>query len=118
MNTANAVANWLSAPIDGKAAAWSVVASLSAFGRGIVPTTWSLYWLALAFLSIAMVHSDVYPRWLGWAGLIVSIPMIILGVIQIFIPRSITLTLIFSMLMVLTTLWILVTGLWVARKAW
>jgi len=118
MNTANAVANWLSTPTDSKAAAWSVVASLSAFGRGIVPTTWILYWLALAFLSIAMVHSDVYPRWLGWAGLIVSIPMITLGIFQIFIPRSITLTLIFSMLMLLTTLWTLATGLWVARKAW
>src|SRR5262245_35815956 len=93
MTTANAVANWLSTPIDGKAAAGSVVASLSAFGRGLVPTTWILYWLALAFLSIAMVHSDVYPGWLGWAGLIVSIPMITLGVIQMFIPRSITLTL-------------------------
>jgi len=118
MNTANAVANWLSAPMDGKAAAWSVVVALSAFGRGIVPTTWILYWLALAFLSIAMVHSDVYPRWLGWAGLIVSIPMITLGIIQMFTPRSITLTLIFAMLMLLTTLWILATGLWVARKAW
>ena len=118
MNTANAVANWLSAPMDGKAAAWSVVISLSAFGRGIVPTTWILYWLALAFLSIAMVHSNVYPRWLGWAGLIVSIPMITLGVFQMFTPRSITLTLIFSMLMLLTTLWTLATGLWVARKTW
>ena len=118
MSAANAVANWLSAPIDDKEAAWSVVASLSAFGRGIVPTTWILYWLALAFLSIAIVHSEVYPPWLGWAGLIVSIPMIVLGVIQIFTARSITLTLVFSILMLLTTLWNLAIGIWVARKAW
>lgn len=118
INTASAVANWLSAPIDGKEAAWSVVVSLSAVGRGMVPTTWILYWLALAFLNIGIIYSSIYPRWLGWAGLIVSIPMIALGVFQSFTPRSITLTLIFSILMLLTTLWSLAMGVWVARKAW
>lgn len=115
---ASAIANWLSAPIDGKEAAWIVVASLSAIGRGMVPMTWIVYWLALTLLDVAMIYSDVYPRWLGWTGLIVSIPTIVLGVIQIFNARSITLTLIFSMLMMLTALWILATGIWVARRAW
>jgi hypothetical protein len=118
INTASAVANWLSAPIGGKDAAWSVVVSLSAFGRGMVPTTWILYWLALAFLNIGMIYSGIYPGWLGWAGLIVSIPMIALGIFQSFTARSITLTLIFSILMLLTTLWSLAMGVWVARKAW
>ena len=118
MNTANAAANWLSAPIDGKEAAWNVVATLSAFGRGILPTTWIIYWLALAFLNVAMLQSGVYSQWLGWAGLTVNIPMIALGVFQVFTPRSITLTLIFSLLMLLTTLWNLTTGIWVARRAW
>jgi len=118
MNTANAVANWLSAPIDGKEAAWNVVATLSAFGRGILPTTWIIYWLALAFLNVAMLQSGVYSQWLGWAGLTVNIPMIALGVFQVFTPRSITLTLIFSLLMLLTTLWNLTTGIWVARRVW
>jgi len=118
INTASAVANWLSAPSDGKEAAWGIVATLSAFGRGILPTTWVIYWLALAFLNVAMLQSDVYPRWLGWTGLTVNVPMIALGAYQILTPRSITLTLIFSMLMMLTTLWNLATGIWVARRAW
>ena len=118
INTANAVANWLSAPSDGKEATWNIVATLSAFGRGILPTTWVVYWLALAFLNVAMLQSDVYPIWLGWTGLIVNIPMIALGVFQVFTPRSITFTLIFSLLMLLTTLWNLTTGIWVARRAW
>jgi hypothetical protein len=118
LNTANAVANWLSAPIGGKEAAWNVVATLSAFGRGILPTTWIIYWLALAFLNVAMLQSGVYSQWLGWAGLMVNIPMIALGVFQVFTPRSITLTLLFSILMLLTTLWSLAMGVWVARKAW
>jgi len=81
VNTVNAVANWLSAPIDGKDAAWIVVATLAAFGRGILPTTWIIYWLALAFLNVAMLQSGIYPQWLGWAGLTVNIPMIALGVL-------------------------------------
>ena len=115
---ASAVANWLSAPSAGKDEAWIVVASLSALGRGMVPMTWIVYWLALALLNIAMIFSDVYPRWLGWTGLIVSIPVTAAGAIQVFVPRSITLTLIFSMLMLLTILWNLATGIWVARRAW
>lgn len=118
MNTANAVANWLSTPMGDKEAMWSVVVTLSAIGRGIVPTTWILYWLALTFLNVGMLTSDVFPRWLGWAGLSVSIPMIALGVYQIFTPRSITLTLIFAILMLLTTLWDLAIGILVARRAW
>jgi hypothetical protein len=117
INTASAVANWLSAPSDGKEAAWNVVATLSAFGRGILPTTWIVYWLALVVLNVAMIFGDVYPRWLGWTGLIISIPMIALGVFQVFTPRSITLTLIFSILMMLTILWNLAIGIWVARRA-
>ena len=118
INTANAVANWLSGPSDGKAAAWNIVATLSAFGRGILPTTWVIYWLALAMMNVAMLQSDVYPSWLGWTGLTVNVPMIGLGVFQVFTPRSITLTLIFSMLMMLTTLWNLAIGIWGARRAW
>jgi hypothetical protein len=118
INAASAVANWLSAPIDGKDAAWNTVADISAFGRGIIPTTWFIYWLALAFLNMAMILSSIYPRWLGGVGLIVSIPMIALGIFQSFTPRSITLTLIFSILMLLTTLWALAVGIWVARRTW
>jgi uncharacterized membrane protein (DUF485 family) len=59
----------------------------------------------------------MYPRWLGWAGLIVSVPVIALGAVQVFTPRSITLTLIFSVLMMLTTLWNLATGIYVLRSA-
>ena len=117
VNTANAVANWLSAPIGDKEATWNGVATLSAFGRGILPATWIIYWLALAFLNVAMLQSGAYPQWVGWSGLIVSIPMIALGVIQVFTPRSVTLTLIFSILMLLTTLWYLTSGIWVARRA-
>lgn len=116
--TASNVSNWLAAPADSKEAAWSVIAALSTAGRGLLALTWMIYWLGLAFLGMAMIQSAVYPRWLGWTALITSIPVIALGAIQVFVPRSITLTLIFSMLMILTVLWNLITGIWVARKTW
>jgi hypothetical protein len=65
-----------------------------------------------------MIRSTIYPRWLGWGGMIVGIPMIALGVVQIFTARSTTLTLIFAVLMLLTALWDLAVGIWVARRAW
>ncbi len=116
--TASNVSIWLAAPADTKDAVWSAIAALSTSGRGLLALTWMIYWLGLAFLGMAMIQSDVYPRWLGWVGLIVSIPVTALGAIQVFVPRSITLTLIFSMLVMLTILWNLITGIWVARKAW
>lgn len=115
---ASAVAKWLAASTIGKEAAWGAVIALNAVGRGVVPMTWIVYWLAFAFLDMGMIGSAVYPRWLGWTGLIVSIPMIVLGVIQIFTERSTTLTLVFAILMSLTELWDLVVGIWVARRAW
>jgi hypothetical protein len=116
--TASNVSTWLSAPADIKEATWSAIAALSASGRGLLALTWMVYWLGLAFLGMAMVQSNFYPRWLGWAALMMSIPVTALGVIQVFLPRSITLTLVFSVLMILTILWSLVTGIWVARKTW
>ena len=44
VSTASAVANWLSAPMDGKDAAWGAVAAVSAVGRGVLPMTWIVYW--------------------------------------------------------------------------
>jgi hypothetical protein len=116
--TASAVANWLAAPAGSKEAAYIVVASVNAVGRGVIPMTWIVYWLAIAFLGIAMVQSGVYPHWLGWVGLILATSVVALGVIQAFKARSTTLTLIFAVLMVLTALWDLVVGIWVARRAW
>ena len=116
--TASAVGKWLEAPVDSKEAAWSVVVVLNAVGRGVIPITWIVYWLAFAFLGIGMIGSAVYPRWLGRAGLILAMPVISVGVIHTFTPRTTTITLAFVILALLTNIWALVVGIWVARKAW
>jgi hypothetical protein len=96
----------------------SAVATLAAVGRGIYAMSIMAYWLALLFLGIGMVRSAVYPRWLGWVGLIVGITGATLGVIQTFSERSSTLTLVYVVLSFVTTLWFLTVGIWVARTAW
>src|SRR5262245_12379756 len=92
VSQASAVATWLAAPTGGKEAAYSVVATLAAVGRGIFAMSILVYWLALLLLGIGMVRSAVYPRWLGWVGLIVGLTGMTLGVIQTFSERSSTLT--------------------------
>jgi hypothetical protein len=118
VSQASAVATWLAAPTEGKEAAYSVVATLAAIGRGIYAMSILVYWLALLFLGIGMVRSAVYLRWLGWVGLIVGITGVSLGVIQTFSERSSTLTLVYVVLSFVTTLWFLTVGVWVARTAW
>lgn len=116
--TASAVGKWIAAPADGKEAAWNVVVVLNAIGRGVIPITWIVYWLAFAFLGIGMIGSDVYPRWLGWTGLILAMPVIAVGILHTFTPRTTTITLAFVVFALLTNLWALAVGIWVARRAW
>jgi hypothetical protein len=116
--TASAVGKWLAAPIDSKEAAWGVVVMLNAIGRGVIPLTWIVYWLAFAFVGIGMIGSAVYPRRLGWAGLILAIPVISVGILHTFTPRTTTITLAFVTFALLTNLWALAVGIWVARRAW
>ena len=117
-STAVAVANWLAAPVVDKGAAYGAVAAVNAVGRGLYPVALIAYWAPFAFLSFAMLVSTVYPRSLGWTGLILGSTVIALGIMQSFTARTTTLTLIFMVLSLLTGLWGVVVGIWVARKAW
>ena len=114
---ASAMANWLAASTPGKEEAYSVVAALTSMSRGTFPMTVVIYWLALIPLGIGMVCSAVYPRRLGWSGLILGIAGVALGIVQTFNGRESTFSL-FMILYPLTMLWFLVIGIWVARRAW
>lgn len=112
-----AAANWLAAPPASQEAAFSVITAMTGFTRGLFPMEVIILWLAFIFLGIGMVQSAVYPRWLGWVGLVLGLAGVSLGVVQTFNGRESTLAL-FMVLNVSTILWMVVTGIWVARKAW
>ena len=76
-------------------------------------------WLALAFVWVGMTLSAIYPRWMGWVGIVLGIVTVVaVGIVQVFAGPGGALQMIFVALSLLTTLWALAIGVWVARKAW
>ncbi|MBI4267508.1 MAG: hypothetical protein HY662_01840, partial [Chloroflexi bacterium] len=119
MPTASIAADWLAATGADKAAALSVATALFHVG-GVTFTMFILVdWLAIFFLGIGMARSAVYPKWLGWAGLILGILMVaIVGIPQFFAGQTSMTQTLFAVLAGLSTVWALIVGIWVARKAW
>ena len=114
-----AIINWLESPAASREVAYSVVTVLSpvGFGRGAFPLNVIVNWLAFAFLGIGMIQSTVYPRWMGWCGLLLGITGLALGITMTFTGREALID-IFVIFMILNLLWWLTCGIWVIRKAW
>lgn len=76
-------------------------------------------WLAVFFVGVSMVRSTVYPKWLGWTGLVLGILTIALGGVPLFFLGEGSVGEILSgVLPGLTTIWILIIGIWIARRVW
>jgi hypothetical protein len=119
MAEAGAAANWLAAPAAGKLTAYSIAASLHAGCLSVQTMGYIGYWLALAILGIGMVLSAVYPRWMGWVGIILGIgTMAAVGVVMAFAGPGSTTQVVTVVLSLLSCLYALVVGIYVARKAW
>ncbi len=115
------IANWMAAPATSKELAHNILTTLfppgAGFGRGLFPMNVMSNWLAFAFLGIGMIRSAIYPRWLGWVGLILGFIGVPMGIVMTFIGREAIFNL-FTVLGFLTILWLLMCGIWIARKAW
>jgi hypothetical protein len=115
------IANWLAAPEAGKESAHNLLTTFfppgGGLGRGLFPMTVLSTWLAYAFLGIGMIRSDIYPRWLGWLGSILGILGVLLGIVITFTGRE-AVYMLFTVLAFSTILWLLMCGIWVARRAW
>jgi hypothetical protein len=119
MATAGAAANWLAAPAAGKTIAYSVAASVYAASWAVGNMSTIIYWLAFPFIGIGMILSAVYPKWLGWVGIVLGpVTVAAVGIVKAFKGTSSASELTFMVLGLLSMLWALVIGIWVARKAW
>ncbi|MCJ7744362.1 MAG: hypothetical protein MUO99_07390 [Dehalococcoidales bacterium] len=123
MATAGAAANAATALAAGQATAYTTAYSVAAalYAGALSVETMSIIetWLALVFLGIGMVLSAVYPRWMGWVGIVLGIVTVAaVGIVMAFAGPGSTLQVTFLVLSLLTTLLVLVVGIWVARKAW
>jgi hypothetical protein len=76
-------------------------------------------WLGIFIVGIGMVRSTVYPKWQGWSGLILGVLTYALaGVPLHFLGEESIGGLLFGVLAGLSTIWALIIGIWIARKAW
>ncbi len=77
----------------------------------LLGVSFSLYGLAVAL-------SDVYPKWLGWAALVVAIGAGLIGLAEAFSGHSVVLTnILFPIASILLTVWMLVMGALMWRRA-
>jgi hypothetical protein len=116
----NLIANWLTAPDGSKEFARNLITIYSptnGIGRGIFPMNVMSNWLAFGFLGIGMVRSSIYPRWLGWFGLVLGIIGLPMGALMAITGRE-AIWNFFTVLSFMTILWFLALGIWMARKAW
>jgi hypothetical protein len=117
--TVNSAADWAAASTADKAAAFNIAAAVSEATSAIETMSIIMLWLALIFLGAGMARSAVYPGWLGWVAAILGVAMVAtVGIPKFFVGNTSTLLLLFGGLALLTTFWLLVSGIWVARKAW
>ena len=93
--------------------------AIRAFGHGVYPMTIIVHGIAYTFICSGIIGSVVYPRWIGWVGLFVSIAVVIIGILWTLNEKNWGIfQLIFSFPALLITLWTLFLGIWVAKKAW
>lgn len=65
-----------------------------------------------------MVWGTVHPRWLGWSLLGLGVLTAILAIVAVVTGASAPLMFLLAGLIGLTSLWVLVFGIWLWRKAW
>lgn len=114
----SAAAFWVAAGAITGTSEYAVAVSLNVIANSVFDVTIVGYWLALLALGIGMVLSDTYPRWLGWALLVLSAVVVAVSVPRLFIGSNPTLDIVFAIPAGLTSIWALVLGVWVTRKAW
>ena len=77
-----------------------------------------VYWSALLILFMGITMSRVYPTWLGWVGMITAAALIAVGFVYAFADQSKGLEYTFGGLAALSTVWTLILGVLITRKAW
>jgi len=116
---ANVGADWLMATASDKVMAYYTGSAIVTVGKSVVTMYVLVEWMAIFFLGIGMARSAIYPKWQGWVALILgALNVAIVGLPQFFAGMTGTLQILFAVLATLTTIWALIVGIWVARRAW
>ena len=85
----------------------------------VVAMAYLAEWLGIFFLGIGMVRSVVYPKGLGWTALLLGILTFAIGGVPLFfLEKGSFAEVLAPVLAGLTTIWVFVVGIWIARRAW
>ncbi len=114
------VKQWQSASGPTKDALAVIAASHANMLTGLFSMTIIVFWLALIFIGIGMASSKVFPRWLGWVAIVLGVvTAAAVGVNQAFAgPTDMTINVLFPIFAMLSTIYALILGIWLLRKAW
>ena len=85
---------------------------------GAFSVTIVMYWGALAVLFTGIVMSTTFPKWLGWAGLINALVVAVIGFVYAFVDLSQGLDLTFGIAAFASTIWVLLLGVLITRRAY
>lgn len=110
---------WISAGPPDKAAAFQAGRALAEVNLAILTVWIIVFWGATIIVyGLAIVTSDVYPRWLGWAALLAGLGSTADGLALAVTGPSVLLgSILFPVFSILITVWIFVMGLLLWRKA-
>ena len=107
---------WAAAGSAMDTSAFSATDALADASLSMFDMTFLVYWLALIFLAIGMVLSSAYPKWLGWALLVASTAVVVIAIPRFFTEPTQVTEYVFAVPAGLTSVWALVTGIWITRR--
>jgi hypothetical protein len=76
----------------------------------------TVLWLGLFFVAIGMLMSTVYPRWAGWALLVLGVAMVMVSGVAITTGATQLTMAISGIVATLTAFWAVVVGVWITRR--
>ena len=108
---------WVNAPAEEKAAAFRVAEAVQHIVIGVISLGSLLNGTAILLYGLAIALSNIYPKWLGWAAVVVGLIGAFAGV-SIFLTGASKGTLLsFLLFALLSALWVLVMGVLMWRRA-
>jgi hypothetical protein len=115
----------LTLAVDGYATKQVADAAGSAAGAAVVHIGWALFMALIimfvgitpALVGLAAARSGIYPAWLGWVAVVLGLASVVTGVVGTVDGASAGFFVAFTATSGLLTLWVLVLGVLLGRRA-
>ena len=116
MALTDAAAEWVAAGSPGEGTTYSIAEAIRISGVSLLSMAIIIEWTALILVGIAVSLSTVYPKWLGWAAVVVGAVTVIVGIVRAIDGPGEALQLIFLITSLLTLIWFLMVGGIIIRR--